>query len=75
MDFVSLNNMRNVPVHCKTQEDYMHLFAVDPNYRVISKPRKVQQNASVTIKAIDNTARCPKWIKGIVNYFRKHPVK
>ena len=75
MDIVRLNNERNVPVHCKTQEDYMHLFAVDPNYKVMPKPRKVQQNASVAISAIDNPARCPKWIKGIINYFRKHPLK
>lgn len=22
-----------------------------------------------------NSYKCPKWVKGIVNFFRKHPVK
>ena len=33
MNYVELHHRTNVPVHCKSQEDYMHLFAISPKIK------------------------------------------
>ena len=77
MNYVELHHRMNIPVHCRTQEDFMHLFAVSPELRKIYEVKRkamqqLQNNTSTAIK--DNSIKCPKWVKGIVNFFRKHLV-